>query len=101
MTYKLFKKKFGFENHLIKIPRTLMRYLLIFRTNNHRLPIERGRWTYTEMRDRVCDLCLENIGDEYHYYLNAKISLKNEYHLYQPNKHNVYTTQNLLRITFF
>ena len=46
-----------------------MQYLLKVRTtcNNHRLHIERGRWTHTELRDRICDLCLENIGDEYHY----------------------------------
>ena len=72
MTYKLFKKKFGFENYLIKIPRALMHYLLKFRTNNHRLPIERGRWANTDLRDRICDLCLENIGDEYRYLFECK-----------------------------
>ena len=49
-----------------------MHYLLKFRTKNHRLHIERGRWTNTELRDRICDLCLENIGDEYHYLFECK-----------------------------
>ena len=92
LTYKLFKKKFGFERYLIDIPHHLMKYLLRFRTNNHRLPIESGRWTKTNINERTCTLCNSNIGDEYHYLLECK-SLDNERKQLIPTKYlNRYNT---------
>ena len=41
--------------------------MIKFRTNNHRLPIEVGRWSNLETRERICNLCNSSIGDEYHY----------------------------------
>ena len=39
-----------------------------FRTSNHNLPIETGRWKNIERADRLCTLCeCEDVGDEYHY----------------------------------
>jgi hypothetical protein len=32
-----------------------------FRTSNHRLPIEVGRWTNVERHNRLCQLCLQMI----------------------------------------
>ena len=39
-----------------------------FRTTNHKLPIEKGRWSNIPRENRYCELCQKNqIGDEYHY----------------------------------
>ena len=39
-----------------------------FRTLNHKLPIELGRFLGVERDDRNCELCrLNTLGDEYHY----------------------------------
>ena len=43
-----------------------------FRTSNHRLPIEVGRWTNIERHNRLCQLCQScEIGDEFHYVLQC------------------------------
>jgi hypothetical protein len=43
-----------------------------FRTSNHRLPIEVGRWTNVERHNRLCQLCQSReIGDEFHYVLQC------------------------------
>ena len=46
-----------------------LRYFLVkFRTSNHRLPIEEGRFNQIARADRKCLVCDSNdIGDEYHY----------------------------------
>jgi hypothetical protein len=43
-----------------------------FRTTNHKLPIEHGRWNNIPHENRKCNLCnLEEIGDEFHYISNC------------------------------
>ena len=42
--------------------------LIKFRTSNHSLPIETGRWENVPFDDRKCQLCHKNeLGDEFHY----------------------------------
>jgi len=42
--------------------------MLRFRSSNHNLPIETGRYINVERKDRICQLCTSHdIGDEYHY----------------------------------
>ena len=39
-----------------------------FRTTNHRLPIETGRWNNIDRVNRICTKCDNiTIGDEYYY----------------------------------
>jgi hypothetical protein len=39
-----------------------------FRTSNHRLPLEVGRWENVEIHNRLCQLCkYGEIGDEFHF----------------------------------
>ena len=48
-----------------------------FRTTNHHLPVETGRWFNVPYNERLCELCNEaKIGDEYHYLLECS-SLSN------------------------
>ena len=43
-----------------------------FRTANHKLPIETGRWNNIDLPERKCELCNKNdLGGEYHYLLRC------------------------------
>jgi hypothetical protein len=39
-----------------------------FRTSNLYLPIATGRWDNIPREERICHLCKETIGDEYHFF---------------------------------
>lgn len=67
--YRLFKKSFIFENYISKVPYNMLPYIISFKTRNHKLPVEIGRWNKIEYNRRHCDLCKQDIGDEYHYLL--------------------------------
>ena len=45
--------------------------LFKFRTSNHRLPIETGRFNETDYKDRICPKCNSDIGDEFHYFMQC------------------------------
>jgi hypothetical protein len=51
--------------------RTLLDFFK-FRTSNHKLPIECGRWQNIERNRRLCKLCQkEEICDEFHYIMEC------------------------------
>ena len=57
-----------------------------FRTTNHQLPIECGRWCNIPREDRFCTLCSKNeIGDEFHYSFSCDNS-NNQITLYIKEK---------------
>ena len=41
--------------------------LCLFRTRNHILPIECGRWRNVDISERKCHLCHSGVGDEFHF----------------------------------
>ena len=46
--------------------------MIKFRTTNHRLPVETGRWQGKLLGERFCILCNNcQIGDEFHYILEC------------------------------
>ena len=48
-------------------------FLRKFRTTNHKLPIETGRWNNIDRANRICTKCDNiTIGDEYHYIMECK-----------------------------
>ena len=52
--------------------------LCIFRTTNHKLPIETGRWYGIDRENRQCLKCnSRSIGDEFHYIMESNISTEN------------------------
>ena len=60
------------EKYLNVLPTNLSQYLCWFRTSNHRLPVETGRWINIDYNHRKCDMCSSNeIGDEYHVILEC------------------------------
>ena len=71
---KLFKTTFECGQYFKLLPENLAKCFLAFRTRNHRLPVEVGRWTGIHLHERTCTFCNNDIGDEYHYLLVCKKS---------------------------
>ena len=64
----IYKTELKFEPYLTLLPQSLAINMFLFRTANHRLPVETGRWTGTPYAERKCKQCsLNAIGDEMHY----------------------------------
>ena len=72
ITYKIFKNQFEINNYFSILNNTQSRILTAFRTWNHRLPIELGRWNNKPISERTCHLCKTDSGDEFHYLFNCK-----------------------------
>ncbi len=68
--YNLFKDNTNVEGYFKCLPQSLYFNLVRFRTANHKLPIETGRWLGIPHSERKCTLCNNNdLGDEFHYLL--------------------------------
>jgi hypothetical protein len=69
-TYRLFKKSFEFEKYLVQLPYPRYIEMCKFRTTNHKLPIELGRYRNVPRPDRHCTTCNQRtLGDEFHFIL--------------------------------
>jgi hypothetical protein len=63
-----FKETFEFEKYLEILDNKYLLDFFKFRTSNHKLPIECGRWQNIERNRRLCKLCQKHeIGDEFPY----------------------------------
>ena len=72
-TYQIYKEQISLERYFNLLPDKLWKPILKFRTSNHYLPIETGRWNKIPLEDRMCTLCNENdIADEFHYLLKCQ-----------------------------
>lgn len=69
--YKVFKTSFEQSKYISILPTALCKLFMRFRTRNHRLPIETGRWSSIPVNQRLCSYCNE-LGDEFHYLLTCK-----------------------------
>ena len=70
--YRLFKSDYMFEKYLIDLPDALEYIVCKFRTVNHKLPIETGRYTRIPRNERVCKMCNSGqLGDEFHFCLEC------------------------------
>ena len=91
MNYKLFKDSPQQSSFLNSLSNYYCKIFIAFRTRNHRLPIELGRWNGAALRDRLCPLCSEDIGDEYHYILScshfrdSRVKFIKRYYYCHPN----------------
>ena len=80
--YSLIKKGFEMENYFKTLPSNLLQFLCWFRTANHNLPVDTGRWSNIDHHLRKCDMCFASeVGDEYHTLLKcfALTNLRNLY----------------------
>ena len=71
INYRLFKDTLELEKYFNILDKKNYIIFCKFRTINHKLPIETGRWQNIERQNRKCTLCNTDIGDEYHYILNC------------------------------
>ena len=66
--YRMFKTEFCFEKYLNILPANLVSFLVKYRTLNHRMPIQKGRFLKMNRSERVCLKCNSgDLGDEFHY----------------------------------
>ena len=70
--YRIFKT-FELEKYLYTTPRSLLSFLIRFRTRNHKLPIETGSWGRIPVNLRVCESCRNKVGDEYHFLFECDV----------------------------
>ena len=72
--YRIFETEFKFENYLCFLPLYERKTFCKFRTCNHKLPIEVGRYTNTPRINRICIFCNNNtLCDEFHFALECSI----------------------------
>ena len=95
-TYALFKQTIALEHYLIALPKNVYMQLCKFRTDNHKLPVETGRWDDIAHNERTCTLCNSDVGDKFHY-LFACPSFENERKLYL--KQYFYRRPNILKFS--
>ena len=68
LNYRIYKDNLAFENYLNILNDKDILTLSTFRTTNHKLPVENGRWKHIARENRICLLCNNGeIGDECHY----------------------------------
>ena len=53
-TYRIFKHDIAFETYLKLLSESLYFPILKFRTSNHKLPIETGRWENVDHAELKC-----------------------------------------------
>lgn len=68
-----------------------------FRTCNHKLPIEVGRWHKVERNERKCLFCKNNIGDEFHFLFECS-KFHDKRQIYIPKQ--FFKNPNTLKIHF-
>ncbi len=84
ISYRLYKVNWGMEQYLLKLPSILRICMCKFRTSNHRLAIEKLRYTNVPREQRTCNLCNSNqLGDEFHFLFTCT-RLSNERSKYIP-----------------
>ena len=71
LNYRLCKTSHNFEHYLNVLDDKDVITMSRFRTMNHKLPIENGRWQNIPREQRKCPLCRVAIGDEYHYVMEC------------------------------
>ena len=55
--YLLFKDNLNFEKYLINVSKFYYSKIIKYRTENHRLPVEAGRWDDIPLNERKCKIC--------------------------------------------
>jgi hypothetical protein len=72
LNYRRFKNKFEFENYFNILDDRDIFTFCHFRLNNHKLPIEYGRWNNIPRELRICNLYnTADLGDEFYYLLKC------------------------------
>ena len=93
--YSSFKQDLTFQNFLSKLDSKHYLPIIKFRTSNHKLPVETGRWENVPLDEKKCQSCTKtDIGDEFHYLLCCKVFEPERKRLLKPY---FYTRPNMLK----
>ena len=65
--YRSVNENYDLDKILDELNPQLAYYFIKYKTSNHKLPIETGRWNNTLFNERTCLDCNNEIGDEFHY----------------------------------
>ena len=65
--YSEYKRGFRIEKYLVKLNSYDRAMIAKFRCSNIKFPIETGRWNGVPKHERICNLCGNGIGYEFHY----------------------------------
>ena len=97
--YTYLKDKPGMAHYLKCLSENHTVSLLKFRTSNHRLPVEVGRYTKIDRHNRLCPFCLTT-GDEFHFlflckqFNNARQKYIHRKYTDRPNMYKYYKLMN-------
>jgi hypothetical protein len=87
LNYRIYIDNLVFENYLNILNDKDNLTLSKFRTTNHKLPVENGRWKNIARENRICPLCNNGeIGDEFHYLFKCQ---------YFSNQRKIYIKKNI------
>ena len=72
INYRLIKNELCLEEYYIKFKKSVYKPISQYRSGNHKLPVEIGRWEKIPYNQRICPKCPKRtLGDEYHYLLEC------------------------------
>ena len=84
--YRLFKDNFEFENYFNSLEDKDIYTLCTFRTTNHKLPIETGRWYGVDRENRQRSKCNSRSKfSECHFFAENRTQLISRYLTQRPN----------------
>ena len=62
--YLLFRDNLNFDKYLIEVSKFHYSKIIKYRTGNHRLPVETGRWDDIPSNEQTCRICTTDVvGD--------------------------------------
>ena len=76
---------------MVKLNSCDRNYITKLRCSNLKIPIETGRWYGVPKNERICHLCRNGIGDEFHYLFKCQkpelVAIRNKFipHYYVNN----------------
>ena len=100
--YRIFKTQFERSQYIFQLSQPLCKIYMRFRTRNHKLPVETGRWKGMQLFERKCTLCDSDLGDEYHYLLvcdHLKEERQKYIKSYYYNRPNTLKFKQLMNVT--
>ena len=69
VNYQIFKENFERNIYFSYLSNKNCRLITALRTRNHRFPVEVGSWYKKPLKECICTLCKDDVGDEFHYVL--------------------------------
>ena len=86
--YLILKEEHKQAPYFDSLQHTDIMSLLKFRTDNHRLPVETGRYHNICYENRICQICKLEVGDKFHYLFSCPF-FSQERNIYIHSKYRI------------